>query len=81
VPRAKSCATACTAPRSPDGDDAGFIAACSRIASDGTLRRAMGTAARSAVSGLRPEQVAADFDRILQSLANREMRHGIAGIA
>lgn len=64
-----------------DGDDAGFIAACSRIANDGTLRRAMGAAARNAVSGLRPEQVAADFDRILQSLANREMRHGIAGIA
>jgi glycosyltransferase involved in cell wall biosynthesis len=64
-----------------DGDDAGFIAACSRIANDGTLRSAMGAAARNAVSGLRPEQVAADFDRILQSLANREMLHGIAGIA
>jgi glycosyltransferase involved in cell wall biosynthesis len=64
-----------------DGDDAGFIAACSRIANDDTLRRAMGAAARNAVSGLRPEQVAADFDRILQSLANREMLHGIAGIA
>jgi glycosyltransferase involved in cell wall biosynthesis len=64
-----------------DGDDAGFIAACSRIACDGTLRRAMGEAARDAVSGLRPEQVAADFDRILQSLANREMLDGIAGIA
>lgn len=64
-----------------DGDDAGFIAACSRIANDGTLRSAMGAAARNAVSGLRPEQVAADFDRILQSLANREMLHGIAGVA
>ena len=64
-----------------DGDDAGFIAACTRIANDDALRRAMGAAARNAVSGLRPEQVAADFDRILQSLANREMRHGIAGIA
>jgi glycosyltransferase involved in cell wall biosynthesis len=64
-----------------DGDDAGFIAACSRIANDGTLRSAMGAAARNAVSGLRPEQVAADFDRILQSLAKREMLHGIAGIA
>ena len=64
-----------------DGDDAGFIAACSRIANDGTLRRAMGAAARNAVSGLRPEQVAADFDRILQSLADREMLHGIADIA
>jgi glycosyltransferase involved in cell wall biosynthesis len=64
-----------------DGDDAGFIAACSRIANDGTLRRAMGAAARDAVSGLRPDQVAADFDRILQSLANREMLHGIAGLA
>jgi glycosyltransferase involved in cell wall biosynthesis len=64
-----------------DGDDAGFIAACSRIANDGTLRSVMGAAARNAVSGLRPEQVAADFDRILQSLANREMLHGIAGVA
>jgi glycosyltransferase involved in cell wall biosynthesis len=64
-----------------DGDDAGFIAACSRIANDGTLRRAMGAAARDTVSGLRPDQVAADFDRILQSLANREMLHGIAGLA
>jgi glycosyltransferase involved in cell wall biosynthesis len=64
-----------------DGDAAGFIAACSRIANDGTLRRAMAAAARNAVCGLRPEQVAADFDRILQSLANREMLHGIAGIA
>ena len=64
-----------------DGDDAGFVAACSGIANDGTLRRAMGAAARNAVSGLRPDQVAADFDRILHSLANRERLHGIAGIA
>jgi glycosyltransferase involved in cell wall biosynthesis len=64
-----------------DGDDPGFIAACGRIANDDALRRTMGAAARNAVSGLRPEQVAADFDRILQSLANREMHHGIAGIA
>jgi glycosyltransferase involved in cell wall biosynthesis len=64
-----------------DGDDAGFIAACSRIANDDALRRAMGAAARSAVSGLRPEQVAADFDRILQSLADARSTHGLPSIA
>jgi glycosyltransferase involved in cell wall biosynthesis len=51
-----------------DGDDAGFIAACVRIGSDDALRTAMGTAAPAAVSGLRPERVAADFDAVLQSL-------------
>ena len=51
-----------------DGDDAGFIAACVRIGSDGALRAAMGMAAPAAVASLRPERVAADFDAILQRL-------------
>ena len=52
-----------------DGDDAGFIAAVARIGSDDVLRGAMRMAAREAVSGLRPEQVAADFDTVLRNLA------------
>ncbi|MFS8062963.1 MAG: glycosyltransferase family 4 protein [Luteimonas sp.] len=64
-----------------DGDDAGFIAACNRIGNDDALRHAMGDAARAAVAGLRPEQVAADFDRILQSLADARSTHGLASIA
>jgi glycosyltransferase involved in cell wall biosynthesis len=57
-----------------DGDDAGFVQAVARIGSAATLRDAMGRAAREAVSGLRPEQVAADFDELLQSLALRRER-------
>jgi glycosyltransferase involved in cell wall biosynthesis len=64
-----------------DGDDAGFIDACTRIGNDDALRHAMGTAARNAVADLRPDQVAADFDRILQSLADVRSLHGIASVA
>jgi glycosyltransferase involved in cell wall biosynthesis len=53
------------------GDDAGFIRAVVRLGTDDRLRRAMGSAARLATLGLRPEQVAADFDELLQSLARR----------
>lgn len=52
-------------------DDAGFIAAAVALAGDATLRREMGVAARTAVLGLRPEQVAADFDALLATLARR----------
>lgn len=52
-----------------DGDDAGFIAATSRIGNDADLRFAMGCAARDAVSALQPGHVAAAFDAILVQLA------------
>ncbi len=55
-----------------DGDDAGFVDAVVRIGSDDLLRGAMRMACRDAVVALRPAQVAEDFDRILQSLANTE---------
>jgi len=51
-----------------DGDDAGFIDACVRIGRNDLLRGAMRKATRQAISGLRPEQVAADFDHILRQL-------------
>ncbi len=51
-----------------DSDDA-FVRAAVRIAADASLRAHMRIAARDAVSELRPQQVAADFDAILQRLA------------
>ena len=58
-----------------DGDDAGFIEAVVRIGGDDLLRNAMRMACRNAVAALRPEQVAEDFDRILQSLARNGGPH------
>ena len=54
-----------------DADDDGFVRAVVRIGTDPALRAAMREAGRDAVSGLRPEQVAADFDALLQDLAAR----------
>lgn len=54
-----------------DGDDAGFVAAAVRIGSEDALRAGMSRAGREAISGLRPEQVAADFDALLHGLADR----------
>ena len=66
-----------------DGDDAGFIARRA-AASAATTRcaRAMRTAARDAVSAdCGRSRSPPTSTRILQSLANREAAHGIAGIA
>ena len=57
-----------------DSDDA-FVRAAVRIAADTNLRAHMRIAARDAVSELRPQQVAADFDAILQRLAFAGKRH------
>ncbi|MBT2747126.1 MULTISPECIES: glycosyltransferase family 1 protein [unclassified Lysobacter] len=54
-----------------DGDDAGFIRAAARIGSQDALRAGMSRAGREAISGLRPQQVAADFDALLHGLAER----------
>jgi glycosyltransferase involved in cell wall biosynthesis len=56
--------------------DEAFIAAALHIAGDAPLRTRMGLAARDAVSGLRPAQVAADFDAILHRLAREASAHG-----
>jgi len=49
-------------------DDDAFVAAACQIGCDDALRREMGFAAREAVRKLRPAQVAADFDDILQRI-------------
>lgn len=53
----------------PPGDDDAFVRACVHLGMDPGLRRVMGAAARQATSSLEPASVAADFDRLLQSLA------------
>lgn len=61
-----------------NGDEAGFIAACTRIAGDDLSRSAMRMATRQAVASLRPEQVATDFDALLQGLVQARRSAGIA---
>ncbi|HEY5802108.1 MAG TPA: glycosyltransferase family 1 protein [Lysobacter sp.] len=61
-----------------DGDEAAFIAACTRIAGDALTHRAMRMATRQAVAGLRPEQVATDFDALLQDLVHARRHAGTA---
>ena len=62
-----------------DGDDAGFVNAVANIGNDHVLREAMRMAARQAVSALRPEQVASDFDDVLRGLS--EARRQDASVA
>ena len=60
----------------PPGDAAAYIDAAVCLAADDRLRAACGAAARRAVSSLRPAQVAADFDALLQGLMPRGGPHG-----
>ncbi len=53
----------------PIGDQQAFIDAVLRVAGNATARRAMGLAARRAVSALDPDSVAACFDDILTSVS------------
>lgn len=63
-------------------DDDAFVAAALRIASDDALRHAMGIAAREAAGKLRPAQVSADFDELLQRIArDRSARHAQPALA
>lgn len=64
-----------------DGDDDGFVAAVHRIGSDPDLRLSMACAARDAVSGLRPEGVAAAFDAILERLVHAGAAHARVTVA
>ena len=51
-----------------DKDEATFVRAVCRVGTDDTLRRSLGEEGRIAVSKLRPAQVSADFDEILQRI-------------
>ncbi len=52
-------------------DEAGFIDAACRLSLEDASRRWMGANARLAVQPLRPAQVAADFDAVLEGIARR----------
>ncbi|KAB8318191.1 glycosyltransferase family 1 protein [Tolypothrix campylonemoides VB511288] len=60
------------------GDDDAFVDAVARIGVDAAGRVAMARACREAVAGLRPEQVAADFDALLSALADRRTHASVA---
>jgi glycosyltransferase involved in cell wall biosynthesis len=49
-------------------DDDAFVAGVCRLGCDDTTRRRLGVEARDAVRKLRPAQVAADFDDVLQRI-------------
>jgi glycosyltransferase involved in cell wall biosynthesis len=49
-------------------DDAAFVEAVCRLGRDDAARRAMGAEARESVRKLRPAQVSADFDDVLQRI-------------
>ena len=55
--------------------DAAFVRAAVRIGADAALRAAMRLSARTAVDGLHPRRVAADFDALLQSLTPKDNAH------
>ncbi|HEY0503464.1 MAG TPA: glycosyltransferase family 1 protein, partial [Lysobacter sp.] len=63
-----------------NGDDDAFVEACVRIAGDDLTRGAMRMATRQAVAALRPEQVAADFDALLQQLVDARQSLGSGAI-
>ncbi|MXV06599.1 MULTISPECIES: glycosyltransferase family 4 protein [unclassified Xanthomonas] len=56
-------------------DDDAFIAAALRLGSDETLRRRLGAAACASMQQLRPERVVADFDALLNQLAQTRRTH------
>lgn len=62
-------------------NDADFISAAIKLATDDALRQAMGERARDSMQRLHPAQVAADFDALLAGLAMGRRRHASAAVA
>ncbi|MEL4892542.1 glycosyltransferase family 1 protein [Xanthomonas protegens] len=56
-------------------DDEAFIASALRLGSDDALRRHLGEAACASMQQLRPERVVADFDALLNQLADTRRTH------
>ncbi len=66
--------------RAVDNDD-DFRTAALMLARDPTLRRQMGQAAHQAMQALRPEQVAAEFEALLNQLARQRRNHATVAAA
>ena len=62
-------------------NDADFIAAAVKLATDDELRKAAGRCAHRAVQALHPDQVAADFDDLLAQLAHSRRPYACAATA
>ena len=62
-------------------NDADFIAAAVKLASDDTQRRTLAGNACRAMQALHPEQVAADFDALLAGLSDSRKAHASVAIA
>ncbi|MEO8366727.1 MAG: glycosyltransferase, partial [Pseudoxanthomonas sp.] len=62
-------------------NDADFIAAAVKLASDDVQRRTLAVNAHRAMQVLHPEQVATDFDALLAGLADSRKAHASAAIA
>ncbi|RYZ70391.1 MAG: glycosyltransferase family 1 protein [Lysobacteraceae bacterium] len=62
-------------------DDEAFLAAASRLAGDDRLRHSCARRARESMLQLHPEQVSADFDAVLASLAVQGRPHATASAA
>ena len=56
-------------------DDEAFVAAVCRLGCDDATRRSMGVEAREGVRKLRPAQVSADFDDLLQRIVRLRSEH------
>lgn len=67
--------------RVPDGDHAAFVSATVKLAQDPLALRRMRHASRAAVEHLHPDQVAAEFDALLQLLALRRRDHAQRAMA
>ena len=61
--------------------DADFIAAAVKLGSDDALRHSMGRHAHRSMQRLHPEQVSADFDDLLDGLADERRPHAYAAFA
>ena len=59
-------------------NDEGFIDAALRLAGDDALRAVLGGNASVAMQRLRPEQVVAEFEALLQELSQRSRAHALA---
>lgn len=63
------------------GNEGGLIERAAALGADGTVRAAMGAAARASVASLSPESVVAEFESIMQSLAEEHVHERSTAVA
>jgi glycosyltransferase involved in cell wall biosynthesis len=63
------------------GNEGGLVERAAALGADATVRAAMGVAARNSVAGLSPESVVAEFESIMQSLAEEHVHERSTAVA